>query len=176
MWELFHSKGTIGTSLFFFKLKPFFDAYAGPHTEQFWFWPGLLILARIVLAVTVATFPVSQVPLALLVAITIVLIVTLSFGSVYKNKRLHSLDIFYLLCLLVIFYVILGAFIENNSETGRIYFSRHTAKIGVGIINSVSFIGFIAILAYHVYICFPCSKIKEVMGKHETLQIEDNNV
>ena len=172
LWELCRSKWTIGTSLFL-KLKPFFDAYAGPHTEQFRVWPGLLILARIVLAVIVATFPVSQVPLALLVAITIVLIVTLSFGSVYKNKRLHSLDIFYLLCLLVIFYVILGAFIENNSETGRIYFSRRTAKIGVGIINSVNFIGFIAILAYHVYIRFPWSKIKKVMGKHETLQMED---
>ena len=172
LWELCRSKWTIGTSLFL-KLKPFFDAYAGPHTDQFRVWPGLLLLARIVLAIAVAAFPVSQVPLALLVATTTVLIATLSFGLVYKNKRLHSLDIFYLLCLLVIFNVVLGAFIENGSDAGGLNFSRLTARIGVGIVSSISFVGFLAILAYHVYIRFPWSKIKEIMEKHKTLQLED---
>ena len=172
LWELCRSKWTIGTSLFL-KLKPFFDAYAGPHTDQFRVWPGLLLLARIVLAIAAAAFPVSQVPLALLVATTTVLIATLSFGLVYKNKRLHSLDIFYLLCLLVIFYVILGAFIENGSDAGGLYYSRRNARIGVGIISSISFVGFLAILAYHVYAHFPWIKIKEIMGKHKTLQLED---
>ena len=172
LWELCRSKWTVGTSLFL-KLKPFFDAYAGPHTDQFRVWPGLLLLARIVLAIAVAAFPVSQVPLALLVATTTVLIATLSFGLVYKNKRLHSLDIFYLLCLLVIFNVVLGAFIENGSDAGGLNFSRLTARIGVGIVSSISFVGFLAILAYHVYIRFPWSKIKGIMEKHKTLQLED---
>ena len=59
LWELSRSKWNIGTSLYL-KLKPFFDAYAGPYTDLFRVWPGLLLVARIILSVLISLMQLSQ--------------------------------------------------------------------------------------------------------------------
>uniref|UniRef100_A0A1X7UE90 Right handed beta helix domain-containing protein n=1 Tax=Amphimedon queenslandica TaxID=400682 RepID=A0A1X7UE90_AMPQE len=172
LWEICRSKWNFGTS-FYLKLKPFFDAYAGPYTDMFRIWPGLLLVARIVLAVLIVVSPTYDEPIGLLVTITALLIVTLSFGSVYKNKKLHSLDILYLLCLLAIFFCLFGALIQNGGESNRLpsFTNRNKARIGIGAIFSIAFIGFLGILAYHVYICFNCRAIGR-KGSH-TIQVEE---
>ena len=175
IWELCRSKWNNCTSLYL-KLKPFFDAYAGPHTDMFRIWPGLLLLARIMIMISiVAAFdPVSEVTLGVLVAITAVLIITMSFVSVYKNKKIQSLDISYFVCLLIICYVIRGSLTENSGDNSRLfYISRQNARVGIGATLSLSLIGFLAIMVYHVYICVPWTKIKMIMRKYKTVQLED---
>uniref|UniRef100_A0A1X7VK59 Uncharacterized protein n=1 Tax=Amphimedon queenslandica TaxID=400682 RepID=A0A1X7VK59_AMPQE len=175
LWELCRSKWSICTSLYL-KLKPFFDAYAGPHTDLFRIWPGLLLLARIVimLSTVVALDPVSEVTLGVLVALTAVLIITMSYVSVYKNKKIQSLDISYLVYLLIICYVIHGSLAQNNGDNSRIfYISRQIARVGIGATLSLSLISFLAIMVYHVYICVPWTKIKRNMRKNKPVQLED---
>uniref|UniRef100_A0A1X7V323 Right handed beta helix domain-containing protein n=1 Tax=Amphimedon queenslandica TaxID=400682 RepID=A0A1X7V323_AMPQE len=174
LWEKCRSKWHFGTKLYL-KLKPVFDAYAGPHTDTFRFWPGVLLVARIVLAMSVA---IAENPFAFLTAIAFVLIVTLSFGSVYKNKILHSIDTLYLLCLLVIFYSIFTALIQNGQETNltRLSLSRDRARasVGLGIVYFIALAGFCLTLAYHIYACLygRCKftrKEKTVQGEYEEI-------
>lgn len=144
LWELCRSKWSFGTT-FYLKLKPFFDAYAGPHKDYFRIWPGLLVLVRIVLAIAFAVSEDPTIPAFTMIVIASILILILSFGSVYKNSKLHNLDICYLLFLIGLVFVLDDDY-SNNSQL-----QVEEAVEGEAIILSLSFIGFLGILAYHVY-------------------------
>ena len=143
LWELCRSKWTIGTSVYL-KLKPFFDAYAGPHSERFRIWPGLLLVARSVIAITVAVRTNHLVTIGITVAVIVILLVTMSFDNVYKSKSIHLIDVSYLFCLLIILYVLTGA-LSGSSDT------LDDAKKGMTVMLSLSFVGFLCILVYHLY-------------------------
>ena len=148
LWEKCRSKWNIGTKLFL-KLKPFFDAYAGPHTDMFRFWPGLLLVARIIIAIALVTTTGIKI-ISISVAVIAILLVTLSLGSVYKNKIIHMLDVCYLMLLLIIFYIIAGTIgDEGHLRTHAI--TRNGAKIGIIIMILLSFLGFLGIMIYHIY-------------------------
>ena len=133
LWELCRSKWNKGTNLYL-KLKPFFDAYAGPHTELFRFWPGILVVIRIVLALTVSIDQDKTILLSLLIAVVAILITVLSFGAVYKESKLHILDIFYLVSLLII-----SVYVSDGKDQGII------------AVLALSFLVFLGIVIYHVY-------------------------
>ena len=141
LWEWCRSKWNKGTTLYL-KLKPFFDAYSGPHTEAFRFWPGILLVARIVLAIAVTVGDAAGevgdvVSRGVLIAVVIILIITvLSFGVVYKNSKLHSLDIFYFICLLTF-----SMHLPLKSENDK----------GIIVVLAFGFLVFLGILAYHIY-------------------------
>ena len=146
LWELCRSKSTIGTT-YYIKLKPFFDAYAGPYTDSFRFWPGMLLVARILLAAVVATKAQNEedtgvAPLGLLVAVVVLLLTVLRFKDVYKSSKLEALDEFYLICLMII--------------TVAIYvFKNPNESIGVNITEIIvfafTFVCFLGIIVYHAY-------------------------
>ena len=169
LWGKCRSKWNIGTS-FYIKLKPFFDAYAGPHTDIFWFWPGLLLVARIIIATAIVTTT-GSIIISISVAVIAILLVTLSFGSVYKNKIIHMLDVCYFMLLLIIFYIIAGT-IGDDSEIRSHAITRKGAKNGITIMLLLSFLGFLGIMAYHIYtlcklwLCF--NKCDKIMYKKET--------
>ena len=143
LFEVCRSKWTVCTSLYI-KLKPVFDAYAGPHNDLFRYWPGLLVVLRVVLALTVALFYEVSPPVSILVAIVTILILILSFGKIYKSQYIHILDIWYLLSLLVIIYLIQGV------VDGGVY-SYNDVKIGVSVVLCTSFLVFIGVIFYHIY-------------------------
>ena len=145
LWELCRSKYTFGTSLYL-RLKPFFDAYAGPHTDRFRIWPGLLLVARSVIAATIAGFTDHTVILSVSVAVVVVLLLTMNISSVYKSKWLHIFDICYLLCLQIIFFILYKALSASDSQV-----RLSNAKKGMTIMFSLSFIGFMYIIGYHIY-------------------------
>ena len=145
LWELCRSKCNVGTSLYL-RLKPFFDAYAGPHTDRFRVWPGLLLVARSVIAATIAGSTENTVILSVSVAVIIVLLVTMITSSVYKSNWLHILDVCYLLCLQIIFYILFGALSASDSEV-----NLNNAKKGMTVMLSLSFFGFLCIIGYHIY-------------------------
>ena len=144
LWELCRSKWSFGTT-FYLKLKPFFDAYAGPHKDYFRIWPGILVLVRIILAIAFAISQGPTLPAFTVIIVTSILILILSFGSVYKNSKLHNLDIFYLLCLMGLVFVL------DDDYSNNIQLQVQEAVTGEAVILSLSFIGFLGILAYHVY-------------------------
>ena len=84
--ELSSEKCRRRLSWFSFKLKPFFDSYRAPYTNLFCFWPGVLLVVRIVLAFSVALNSEACIPLAILFAVLIFLISILSIGKVYNGK------------------------------------------------------------------------------------------
>ena len=143
LWELCRSKWTIGTSVYL-KLKPFFDAYAGPHSERFRIWPGLLLVARSVIAITVAVATNNFVTIGVTIAVIVILLVTMSFDNVYKSKSIHLIDVSYLFCLLIIMYILTGALSESTV-------TPNDAKKGMTVMLSLSFVGFLCILVHHIY-------------------------
>ena len=132
LWELCRSKWNKGTTLYL-KLKPFFDAYAGPHTEVFRFWPGILLVTRVFLALTVAINFDKTILLSVLIAVVVILITILSSGVVYKELKLQILDIFYLVSLLVI------SVYDSDGNTP-----------GIAAVLAFSFLIFLGIVVYHV--------------------------
>ena len=133
LWELCRSKWNKGTNIYL-KLKPFFDAYAGPHTEFFRFWPGFLLVIRIILALTVSIDRDKINLLSLLIAIVAILIIVSSSGAVYKKSKLHILDTFYLVSLLII-----SVYVSSGKDWGII------------AVLALSFLVFLGIVIYHVY-------------------------
>ena len=115
-------------------MKPFFDAYAGPHTELFRFWPGILVVIRIILALTVSIDRDKINLLSLLIAIVAILIIVSSSGAVYKKSKLHILDTFYLVSLLII-----SVYVSGGKDWGII------------AVLALSFLVFLGIVIYHVY-------------------------
>ena len=90
--ELSNEKCRQRLSWVLFRLKPFFDAYRGPHTDIFCFWPGALVVVRIGLALTVA-FPTTK-PLVVLFVTMVLLISIYGVANIYKpGQYAYFLDI-----------------------------------------------------------------------------------
>ena len=92
--ELSSGKCRQRLSWFMIRLKPFFDAYRGPHTDIFCFWPGALVVVRIGLALTVA-FSEGQTDSLVVLFVTILLLVSIyGVANIYKpGQYAYFLDI-----------------------------------------------------------------------------------
>ena len=130
-------------SWFMIRLKPFFDAYRGPHTDLFCFWPGFLLIIRIMFALTVVIAGNESIPFSFLLLVSLVLISILSFGKVYSDRNyLHSLDIMFLLGL-----IFLSALFDQGEC--RNFVPTHLQKYGTVFVILFGIISFIVILVYH---------------------------
>ena len=125
------------------KLKPFFDAYTGPFNDRARFWPGLLLLVRIIiLFITITPNSHSYYVMNLIIFFLLSLMVCLK--GVYKKRALDALEVFFLLNLAVIFAT------EGTKVDYRQQLYQQCKKV---IINSSLFIYVvvvIAIVGYHV--------------------------
>ena len=131
-------------SWFLLKLKPFFDAYRGPHTNLFCIWPGVLLLVRIGLALVESLSDKAKVTYAVILLVLVVLIAILSNGRVYKSKYLNVLDVCLLAMALVFTYsVSSGKGSKNQEELNFTY--------GFRICIFIIMLVFIAVLLYHTY-------------------------
>ena len=171
LWELCRSKWSFGTKIYL-KLKPFFDAYAGPHKGFFRIWPGILIISRIILALVFAAAPDPTIPASMVMAIAAVLILMLSSGSVYKIPKLHNLEIFYLLCLMALVFVL-----DDDYSNNDLQLQVEEAIQGEAVILAISFIGFLGILAYHIYsLEWVRDCVKSLRkGKHRMIVLRNSN-
>ena len=57
------------------RLKPFYDAYSGPYKDNCRFWPGLLLVARFILALVIP-FGSDTTNLSVILTVVLVLLVT----------------------------------------------------------------------------------------------------
>ena len=127
------------------RFKPIIDAYSGPMKDDYRFWPGLLLVARIpvLLSVTlVDSFIQSQHFLLsmLLTVLAIVLSLSHCFGGVYRKRMNNVLEVWFLfnLCIMV------GLSVAFNEES--------KVLIWYNSCLSVFIFSFILIVVYHLYL------------------------
>ena len=130
---------------FWSRFKPIIDAYSGPMKDEYRFWPGLVLVARIpvLLSVTLAdSFIQSQHFLLsmLLTVLAIVLSLSHCFGGVYKKRMNNVLEVwfFFNLCIMV------GLSVAFTDES--------KVLIWYNTCLSVFIFSFILIVVYHLYL------------------------
>ena len=130
---------------FWDRFKPIIDAYSGPMKDEYRFWPGLLLVARIPLLLSVTlvdSFIQSQHFLLsmLLTVLAIVLSLNDCFGGVYKKRMNNVLEVWFLfnLCIMV------GLSVALNEES--------KVLIWYNTCLSVFIFSFILIVVYHLYL------------------------
>ena len=124
--------------------KPIIDAYSGPMKDEYRFWPGLLLVARIPLLLSVTlvdSFIESESLLLcmLLIVVASLLSLHVCFGGFYR-KRVHNIvEVWFLfnLCIMV------GLAIVFEDDKKRIWFI-----ICISIFN----LSFISMIFYHAHL------------------------
>ena len=127
------------------RFKPIIDAYSGPMKDEYRFWPGLLLMARIpvLLSVTlVDSFIQSQHFLLSMLLTVLVIVLSLShcFGGVYKKRMKNVLEVWFLLNLCIM----VGLSVAFN-ENSKVLIWYNTCL-------SVFIFSFILIVVYHLYL------------------------
>ncbi len=124
------------------KLKPLLDAYTGPHADKCRFWPGLLLLARVLLLIVYASniFGNPKVNLTMSACVCFVLLMLSWFyrGGIYKRWKLDILEAFFIANL-------------GFLSTTMVYFETHNWERAAIAYTStgLSLLVFVIILAYH---------------------------
>jgi hypothetical protein len=92
------------------KLKPFLDAFYGPYTNRYRYWPGMLLLARVIVLGNFAFYSLGDSSYQLL-TVSVMLLVTLAVWmligktqatSLYQKRYLNYLELFFLLNLAIL--------------------------------------------------------------------------
>ena len=130
------------------KVKAFLDSYYGPYRVKHRYWPGLLLLLRVILLPPVA-FAHSYDASVNLLAVNTVVIAILTWawmaGGIYENRWLDVLEASIMLNLGILTAATYYYKMQVNNES-PVYFSL--ASLGV------VFLTFIGIMAYHLYLTF----------------------
>ena len=140
------------------KIKPIIDAYSGPMKDEYRFWPGLLLVARlpILLSVTLVdsfiqshSFLLSM----LLTVLAIVLSIGYCFGGVYRKRMNTIIEIWFLfnLCIMV------GLSVAYNDDSAVL--------IWYNTCLSVFIASFVAIIVYHLYLQLSHMKCYDALMK-----------
>ena len=142
------------------KVMPFLDAYQGPYTKHFRFWPGVFLLVRVVLFVSFAANGLGDPHINLIFIITItvsvmtllwILEIVYKFGILYSNTSTNVLEIFYLVNII---------FLSTWSLTQTESNSPERQTIISNILIGLSFCVFICIVVSHTY-----KQLKEEFSK-----------
>lgn len=147
-------EGPLSKYIFFqklnLKLKPFMDAYGGPYKDRYRFWPGLLLLMRIVLVLMAALADDIVVNSDVVFSFTSCLLLVLFIsGGVYKCKAFEYVFVFLLLNIGA-----LNFFIVNNGTATP----RHNIS-SIVLLSSVVLVA-CGIVVYHIYL-----RLKPMRGK-----------
>ena len=120
------------------RLKPFFDAYTAPYKAHHRYWTGLLLVVRILLLISFATFQSFNTSINLLTTILLsfALIGLFSLAKgVYESSLNNFLEITFLCNL-------------GMTSAAVLFDKRHT-KIAVIISTTVALTMFVCIVLYH---------------------------
>ena len=146
------------------KIKPFLDAFYGPFTIKYRYWPGLLLITRLVLLNTFAFYSLGD-PVYKLASISVVVslffVIWILIGScflisrnIYRNKKINYLEIFFLLNLEI--YSVLSLYFKSDNSKQR---QQILTIIAVGSAVTV----FCVILAHHVIMAVLKFKVAKTM-------------
>ena len=123
------------------KLKPVFDAYAGPYKDKYRFWTGTLLLVRMLLIIlfTINTAGSIEVNLLIILVVSCTLLLANS-NSLYKKWPYNFLESF--------FYLQLAVF------AGAAFYVKGTNRSitpVAGALIGLSLTAFLAVVGYHIF-------------------------
>lgn len=120
-------------------IAPVFNSYAGPYRENYGFWTGILVVVRTI--VILILFTVDQIDISLLaiLIVSLVLLMTVTNGLLYRRRYLNILESFFY--LQVGFFAAGIAYARNNS--GSI---AAVADISTGLV----LIAFLIVIGWHI--------------------------
>ena len=153
------------------RFKPIIDAYSGPMKDEYRFWPGLLLLARlpILLSVTlVDSFIRSHFFLLSMLQTVLVIVLSLGhcFGGVYKKRINNIIEVWFLFNLCIM--IGLSVAFNNHSE------SVH--KIWYSICLSIFTVSFVLIIVYHFYLQLLHTKWYSALLRKVTRKMDDQEL
>ena len=120
------------------RFKPIIDAYSGPMKDEYRFWPGLLLVTRIPVLLTV-TFLKNE-SRVLLLAEAAILSLSFIFGGVYRKKLNNIIEFWFLLNL-----CIMASLSIAFTDESKVLIWYNTCL-------SVFIFSFILIVVYHLYL------------------------
>ena len=121
------------------RFKPIIDAYSGPMKDEYRFWPGLLLVARIPVFLIV-TFLQNESRVLLLAVAAIILSLSFIFGGVYRKKLNNIIEFWFLLNLCIMASLSL-AFTDESK-----------VLIWYNTCLSIFIFSLILIVVYHLYL------------------------
>ena len=126
------------------KLKPFLDAHTGHYRDHYRYWTGLLLLARVIIAIFVSLNLANTVMTVPLLVVTIMMFILVAIawsgGGVYRNWPRNLLE-----CS---FFLNLGIFAVSTMFVLKIGGNQEALFYTSGTIALLEFFG---ILVYHIY-------------------------
>ena len=129
------------------RLKPLLDAFQGPYKDKFHWWPGLMLVMRIILFVALTANTKHDPRLsALFVGVTALSLVVLSAAGVYKNKSLNLHETA-LNSNIAVF--VLWSLFNYSSYGSRAQFIEQQQVTAYTMI-SIFYVLFMAVLVYHI--------------------------
>ena len=146
---------------FWSRFKPIIDSYSGPMKDQYRFWPGLLLAARIPVILIFTLLRNESRILLLCMALTVaVIILSLSviLGGVYR-KRLHSIIEFWFLFNLCVITALSLAFTDNDEA------------VLLNICIAIFTLSFILIIVYHIHLQLSRKKYYQSLLKKAKMMI-----
>ena len=139
------------------KFKPLLDAYGGPYKDKFRFWTGVTLMVRLTLTVTFSFTSGKLAAINGYVIITVVagIFIFWSFTKgVYKKIYLSTLEVFYLLNILLLSTVSLAA--------ASLRFKQYQIATIVSV--CLSFVVCLVTMAIHLWWNLDFKKIKRRLG------------
>ena len=127
------------------RLKPLFDAYTGPYKDKHRYWPGLLLVVRVVLFFVFSVNVFGDPAISLLTIIATMFCCfyfTVTVGGVYRSIALNMIEYsFFLLNIGILSSATLFTILTDRDQIAVVYTS-------VGI----TFTTFMIIIIYHVLV------------------------
>ena len=141
------------------QFKPIIDAYSGPMKDEYRFWPGLLLVARlpILLSVTlVDSFIESHYFLLcmLLTVLAVVLSLGHCFGGFYRKRMNNMIEVWFLFNLCIM--VGLSGVYNDDGRSVLIWYNTCLCVFTAS---------FVAIIVYHLYLQLSHMKCYDTLMK-----------
>ena len=129
------------------RLKPLLDAFQGPYKDRFHWWPGLMLMIRIILFIALTANTKHDPRLsALFVGVTALPLALFSFRGVYKNKLLNFHETAININMIVF---VLWSFFNYSACGSKTQFTKQQQATAYTMI-SLFYIQFMAVLVYHI--------------------------
>ena len=127
---------------FMYKIKPVLDAYSGPMKDEYRFWPGLLLVARIpvLLAVTFAENLIQFRYLLLSILLSVLVVILTCFRGVYNNPFHNFIETWFIFML--------TAMVALSMASDSVRYTTIWYNVSIGVFTC----SFIAIIGYHLYL------------------------
>ena len=126
------------------RLKPLLDAYTGPYKDKHCYWPGFLLVVRVVLflvfSVNVFGDPAINL-LTIIVTTFCILFFSINFGGIYKTSILNFIEYSFFLNLGILSSATLFTTLTDRDQTAVVYTSV-----------DIAFATFMIITFYHILV------------------------